>query len=342
MGMRTIDKFVFYNKTARRFDPVYWRREVLPSWMTFSDTDVVLPYVVPAAGTPGQLATFKQPYASVEGLDRGLGTPFEVRSLVYQDSTDGTLNANFTIFLREVGEARNFMNNPVHIKTIAGTGQLPAILREPYMFLSQHNVSVQLNKISGLATTARVYLCGAQYYPWSPEFLRFRAEKASLVQTLHKWMERRKYVTPFWATTDITPVVLGAGGTVDAFIKIGDDSHLEVFGHSAVSTGNFSVNISETKTKQTLMNGNITQINGVAPSVRFPTMYPVPYLIPAGYRMKLSFTDLSAAPNTIFFTFFCRRIYAPFSQVKQIREAYPLPPIPTPADEPTPVVPRPF
>jgi hypothetical protein len=342
MSLRTIDKYVFYNKAARRFDPVYWRREVLPSWITFDQNNTVLPYVVPAVPALGPISAMKQPYASVEGLDRNLGTPFEVRSIVFNDSTVGALAADFTVVIREVGEVRQLMNNPIHIRTFAGTAQLPALLREPYMFLSQHNLSVQMNKVAGGAVNARLYLCGAQYYPWSPEFLRFRKEKDELVGTLRKWIERRKYVTPFWATTDVSPVVIPANGTVDAFIKVGDDSHLEIFGHSAVRTSdNFMVEISEVKTKQTLMNGMITGINGVAPDVRLPTMYPTAYLVPAGYRLRLRFTDFSGVENRVHWTFFCRRLYVPFVQVKEVQKEFPLV-LPTPADEPTPIVPRPI
>lgn len=342
MSLRRIDQFIRWNPQYRRYEPVYWRREVLPSWLTFTEVDLTLPYVVPATGTPGPQATMKQPYASVEGLDRDFGTPFEVRNLVFQDSTDGTPAANFTVQMQEVGETRTFMNNPIHVRTIAGTGQNPGLLREPYMFLSQHNIRVQLNKISGAGTTARLYLGGAQYFPWSPEFMRFREDRKDIMSLLAKWRERRKYVTPFWMTTDVSPVVLtgapAAGSTVEAFIKIGDDSQIEIFGHSAVRTGNFLLEIMDVKTKQTLMNGAITGTNGVGSNIQFPTLYPTPFLVPAGSRMRLRFTDLTGAPNTIFFTFFARRIYAPFSQVMEVLHDTA---VPTPADTPTPEIPRP-
>jgi hypothetical protein len=342
VSLRQIDKFVRWNNQAKQYLPIMWRREVLPSWLTFSQ-QTLLPISVAATGSPIQTLTIAQPYASVEGNDQNLGTPFEVRSLVMQDSTVGTLNANFLVKLKEVGEARDFMNNPVHVRTIFGTGQQPALLREPYMFLSQHNISVQVTNL-GIATTMRLYLCGAQYFPWSPELLRYKLAKADMTSLLQKWLNRRQYVTPYWQTTDtsvaLTQAQAAAATPVDFSAKISDDGHFEAFGHAAVSTGPFLMTISEVKTKQTLVNGSMSQVNGVG-DARFPTIYPTPYLIPAGYRMKITITNLDTtdAVNNIYLTFFGRKIYAPFTQVDEKTSKLS---VPTPGDAPTLMVPRPI
>jgi len=336
MSLRTVDKFVTWNSQKNCYDTVFWRRDILPSSLTFVE-GTTLPVTVSAAPALTPPLTIKQPYASLNGLDQGLGTPFEVRSLVFQDSTDRTQNANFRVRLKEIGEVREFMNREVHVRTIFGTGQQPALLREPYMFLSQHNINVQLIKISGGVTTARLFLWGAQYFPWSPSLLMAKREKSDMTNLLRKWMNRRKYVTPFWLTTD-EAVSLGANAAADFTAKIGDDGPFEAFGHCVVATGAFSAEITETKTKQTLMNGVITDINGMGNS-QFPTIYPTPYLIPAGYRLRMRFTNLTAATNTIDWTFFGRKIYAPMTNVSEIlRETA----VPTPADSPSVMVPRPL
>lgn len=345
MSLRQIDKFVKWNEQAQQYLPVLWRREVLPSWLTFTQ-DSPLPITVPAFPAPTPLLTFKQPYSSVNGNDQNLGTPFEVRSLVFQDSTAGTLNSNFTVLLKEVGEARNFMNAPVHVRTMFGTGQLPGLLREPYMFMSQHNISLQAQNIAGLAPTSmRMYLCGAQYYPWSPELLRYRKDKQDMTALLQKWLNRRRYVMPYWQTTD-TPVVLPDATPTDFFAKISDDGHFEAFGHSVVTSAAavvppvnpFIMTISEVKTKQTLMNGQISQFNGIG-DARFPTMYPTPYLIPAGYRLRITITNTSGAPLSVWLTFFGRKIYSPFTKVAEtlVKTA-----VPTPADSMPLMVPKPL
>lgn len=339
--LRQIDKFITWNAKMRRYDPVLWRREILPSWLTIRDTDATLPLTIPVSpGTPP--LTIFQPYTSVNGADQGLGTPFEVRSLVYQDSTDGTDSADFSVFLQEVGEARQFMNQPIHIKTLAGTGALPAVLREPYMFLSQHNISAKFVKLSGGSTTARFYMCGAQYFPWSPMMTQYPAQKKELTGLLQKWMERRKYVTPFWMTADnpngLVTIPALVGSTATAQVKVGDDGHFECFGHCAHSTGNFSFQASEAKTNQRFQNGEIDQVNGFG-DARFPTIYPTPYLLPAGYVMKLFFKNLIAGVNNVNITFFGRKIYAPIKQVAEVLRSTA---VPTPADSASQMVPAPL
>jgi hypothetical protein len=140
-------------------------------------------------------------------------------------------------------------------------------------------------------------------------------------------------------------VALGANATGDFQAKIGDDGHFEAFGINAVSTGNFSLEILEIKTKQTLMNGAITQTNGIG-NARFPGLFFKPYLIPAMYRLNFRVTDLSGAPNTIWLTMFGRKIFAEFKQLKQVvgkSQSRPLPYAPkTFVDMATPMIPKPI
>jgi hypothetical protein len=330
-----IDKFIKWDPAYKLYRPVFWRRNMLPSWLTFEEADAILPFTIAAAGTPTRAVTVEQKYSSVEGLDANLGTPFLTESLVYEDSTDGTAAADWTIRLREVGEVREFMNRENHVRCIAGTAQQPAIFREPYMFLSQHNVSVQLAKVAGGATNIRMGYWGMQYYPWDPEFLARPDQKAEIVSRLKKWVNRRKYVTPYWLTTDV-PVSLAGNGTGDFRCKLGNDAQFEAYGVCAVSTGNFEMIVSEVKTKQTIMNGAITRDNGIG-DARFPMIFPEPYLIPAGCYLEVTLTDLSGAPNDIFLTFFGRKIFAPIRDaIKVERETRVV--VPTMADEPTPTV----
>lgn len=344
--LRQIDQFIRLNPKTKQYDMVLWRREVLPSWLTIRDIDSLEPIAVPAAPNFTSPLTIFQPYTSVNGQDQGFGTPFEARSIVFQDSTDGTDAAQFSVMLKEVGEVRQFMNQPCHIRTIAGTGQFPALLREPYMFLSQHNVSAQFYKVLGGATTMRFYLAGAQYYPWSPMMIQYPAEKRELAGLLSKWMERRKYISPYWLTTEDPTQPVGGGITIPAGIgsqfvttvKVSDAYHFEAFGHAAASTGNFELTVQEMKTKQTLMNGAIDQVNGIGSS-KLPTIYPTSYMMPAGYRLQLTFKNLIAGANTVFFTWFGRIINAPFSQINEVLKATA---VPTPADSPTFMVPQPL
>lgn len=331
MGLlRDTDQFIQWDSRRQMYMPVYWRKEVLPFWLGFDEGDLQAPngvLTINAAGVDTPPVNFKQRYDSVEGLDDGLGTPFEVRSLVFEDSTDGTAAANFTISMQEVGERRLLMNNPCHIRTIAGSAQLPGLLREPLYLLSQHAVNCKFNKISGGAISMRMFMVGAQFYPWSPEFMRFREDRKQLTDRVRKWIKRRETVGPFWLTTD-EAVNIGANATAEFLMKPGNDAQFEAMTVMSVSTGNFSWSLSEVKTNQTLMNGDATQTNALG-DIFFPTMLPTSYVVPSDRRLRLRVTDLSGAPNQIFFTVGGRKIYAPMSKMQQ---ALADTAVPTPAD----------
>lgn len=342
--LRDIDKFIEWDPGLRIYKPVFWRRNLLPYQLGFVETDVAFnqPFTIAAAGTPTRPVHFKQPYSSVEGLDSNLGNPLAIQSIVFADSTDGTANADFTVMLKEIGESREFMNREVHIRTIAGTAQQVGLLREPYFFPSQHTIQAQFRKIAGGAVNMRMYFNGAQYYPWDPNFMLKPKDKGEIMSRIEAWMHRRRYISPYWLTTDV-PVALGANATGDFQAKVGDDGHFEVFGLTAVATGNFDLEVSEVKTKQTLMNGAITQTNGIG-NARFPTIFFKSYLVPAGYRLNCRITDLSGAPNAIWLTMFGRKVYVPFKRLEEVLgQSQPvITGVRTMVDSPTLMVPKPI
>jgi len=338
--LRNIDDFLHWDERKQQYVPNYWRRDVLPSWLGFDPADLQAPNgvaTVAAAGAPTTPVGFAQPYWSVEGLDQNLGTPFEVRSLVFEDSTDTTAAANFTVRLKENGETREFMNEPVHIRCIAGTAQLPALMREPYFLRSSHKISAQFNKVAGGAVAIRMFLVGAEYYPWDPGFLQYPNNKTVLVDLIKRWMERSKYVMPYWLVPTADVNVL-ANATNTFFLKVGDDGHFEAFTLTSISTGNYEWELSDPKTQQTIMNGLVTATNGLGDAL-FPTLLPTPYLVASGHRLRLTITDLSGAPNRIFFTMCGRKIFAP---MKDIGDVMMDTSVRTPADVPSQIVPQPL
>jgi len=74
---------------------------------------------------------------------------------------------------------------------------------------------------------------------------------------------------------------------------------------------------------------------------RFPTIYPAPYLIPAGYRLNFQITNLDTtdAVNYIWITLFGRLIYAPFSKVAETLHNTA---VPSPADTATQMATKPM
>lgn len=313
---RDIDKIFKWNASRRHFDVQWYNRAITSAWLY--PFEAANPLVIPAAAANRALTVlWKQPYNSNQGLDEGLGTPIALQYLVFEDSTDTTALANFTIFIAEQGESRRtFMNFPCHIRTVAGTAQLPSKLRESYQMLSTNFLSAQLQKIAGGETTARVYFTGKQFFPWSTELLAWPEARARLMEIVRARATRMRQVIPYYLTTP-TPVTLLANGFAEVTVPIGDDSHFEVDAWAAVSTGNFSLTVVEAKTKQTLMGGPITANNGIG-NATLPTLLPTSYLLTAGMRLVMRFTDLSGDANTIFMTFQGRRIYAPVANAASL------------------------
>ncbi len=340
-NLRAVEKFFRFNKSTRRLEVQMWRKEMLPSFLFLSQSDVPTGlYTIPAAGTVPPLACFKQPYASMNGADAGVGLPFEARSLIFEDSTQGTANANYKVTLSMLGDTRLLMNRPIHIRNLFGTAQLPALLREPLFIPSQAQLqfapSGQL-----LTSTLRPYLSGLQYYTWAPAFREFPEEKDRMVKLVKKWMERRKYVWPFWLTTN-EDVVLTANQTASFDANIGDEGHFEIFTAVAVSTGEFSIQVTEVQSGQNLMNGQVTQTAGLG-TAQYPMIFPTQYMVPAGLRLRLTLTNLTGSENTVNLAFVGRKIYAPFKDVDAVLQDTRIEPsVPTPADVDTPFIPQPL
>jgi hypothetical protein len=306
-----------WSAQERRMRLVQWRRGILPSWFYFDVTGVQGPLPVPAWPVPAAPAHFIVPYHGGE-RDDGLGTPFEARYIMYTAGSvpGATAAANMWVRLTDPGSARYLMNRWIHIRNLAGTAQLPFRLREPLFIPSRRSVLVEVQGLDLEQTTLRMYLFGARYFPWAPEVPNDGAEVKALVR---RWLNRRQYVVPYWLTTDDDDVHLAGNGTTTAWCKNGDEAHLELFGITAVSlagTG-FGLDVTEAETGNTLANGQFTDANAVGTGT-LPYLFPVPYLLPAGYRLKVIVTDLGGRENIVKLAFFGRRIYAPLRQVQQV------------------------
>ncbi len=324
-----VDKFFHWDKGMQRYSPQWWRADMQPQWLYFDRNDTADPKVVLAAPGTTPISTFRVSYSSNQGADNYLGNPLEVRALVFEDSTDTTAAADWTVRLKQVGEVRELMNNPVHVRTLFGTAQFPMVLREPLFIPSQGAIEAQLQKVAGGNANIRMYLEGCQYFTWSPDLLTFPKAREHLQGIVRKWMNRRRSVHPYWMTTP-GPVALAGGATARVTMRPGEGSQFEAFTLSSISTGNYLLEIKEVRTGQTLMNGQVTRNNAVGNNL-LPTILPSKWLIPGGHYLSLRFTDLSAAPNSIYLTIGGRKIYAPIKDAKEALEG--ARGVPTPADK---------
>jgi hypothetical protein len=193
---------------------------------------------------------------------------------------------------------------------------------------SQDIMQCNLQKIAGGATSVRILLGGCEYYTWSSDLLSFPEARQHLHERVRKWMNRTRYIHPYWVTTE-TPITLGANANTTVTIRPGESSQFEAFTIAAVSTGNFGLEIRDARTGNSIINGQITQTNAIGTAL-LPTILPCKYLIPGGNYFSVRVEDLSGAPNTIYLTIAGRKIYAPIKDVKEVLEDMRV--VPTPAD----------
>jgi len=312
------DDYIYLDTNTGKYVPKTLYRYIHPYWLTFNRLETAVPLSVAAAPALAKPVNFFVQNNSVAGEGEGFGTPLLAKYIVFADSTDTTALSNVTVFMRNFN-GRDYMNQPVHIRTLAGTARLPAVLREPLFLESISSISTQFQKISGGAVNIWMYLAGKYFYPGSVSFKAPNSPLSSYMKAQMDYMrEREKYVHPFWLTTAApdAPVVLTASQTRQVDIKISDTT-LELYTIMAASTGNFALEIQEVRTGQTLMNGRITQTNSIGDAT-FPTKLPFSYKLPQGARLRLTFQDLSAGTNTIFLTFQGRKIFAPIKDVPEL------------------------
>src|SRR3990167_832349 len=296
---------------------------MVPGWLGFDKgiTDGALNIPL-STGAPAR-TIFRQTSWGQGGRNADLGSPFEARNLLFRVPPDATALAAWTADLTEVASQRRMMNQPIHIRNLAGTAQEPAILREPIWFESNFALQMVAKKIAGAAVDVRMFLGGVNYYPWD-QVENDPSGSAQIRENILSWRERRKYIIPYWLTTDTPnqPVALTGNGSASAIGKIGDDAQFEAYSLCVVSTGAFTMTIQEVRSKQYLMNGPISS-QAAWGTARLPTFFPVPYLIPRGAKLQFNFVDLSGSTNNIYVTLAGRSIYAEIRDAQELSRQYP-------------------
>lgn len=318
-----VDKYIQWNAQTQLFEPVWWRRDILPFWLFPDEQFVNGSFTINAAGAPTPPVVYKLPHASLD-MDAVVGNPLRITRLVFEDSTDTTALANFTVLMKDMGDQLQYMNAPIHIQTFAGTAQLPALLSEPLFLPTRHALMFTFNKIAGGAVTARLYPVGELYCTWSPNLQQHKLDHDIMLAWVNKLLERRNYVQPFWLTTDIGVVCIPAGNQlVEQDATIGDDAHFEGKDIMAVSDGAFEVEIINPITRQTLSNGYIhSEMLGTAQN---PQPLPAGWIVPAGEVVRFRIRDLSGLPNNVYITIRGRKIKAQFKQIAEITKELGLP-----------------
>jgi hypothetical protein len=324
----------FIRPSGNAYHPMRGVRNIMPYTLAPDQLTGPLPFTVPAAGA----GTLYVKYTGINNFQTVWGTPLELLRMVY---AGGTIAApagvqDISVRLRSFA-GRDYMNAPVHIRTLYGwtsaVGYLPAAIREPFFLFTSEYIMAEFTKNSGGAlTNFYPYMRGVQYYPITGP--NAAPGDAQIVEKIKRWRDRSRNCYPFWLTTD-NPIVHPAVGpgltnTQQSQIKIADCPY-EAFTIACVaSTPNFELVIKEVVTGQTLMNGSITQVNGLGNGT-LPTILPFSYVLPKGAILRITTKQLDGLGNTIYFTFQGRKINAPM-QSFQVNIATPEDDIMTDAD----------
>ncbi len=318
-----VDPYLFINPASRHIEPNWMWRDVLPFWLgpnpaLYPTAKITLTTGIPVA------VPYKLPHSSI-GLDQSVGTPLQINQIIQLPPPPGTFG-NFTVMVADMGDQRQYMNYPIHVDTFAGSGQLSARLTEDLFLPTRHQLLVTFNQISGEASDNQLFFAGKYFDPWSTNLQNKPHARKDMHDLINRLLERRKYVTPYWLTTENGVVAVPANQTVEVDTLIGDEGHLEC-SHimrnlidGGITGGAFELELINPQTRQSLMNGKIhSQFIGDAHN---PQPFPAPFLVPAGQILRFRITDLSGSTNNVYLTLRGERIRAPFKSRAEVEREF--------------------
>ncbi len=321
-----VDKYIRINPQTKFIEPNWMWRDVLPFSLgpdasRFSSGVVALnsasPVVVP----------YKLPHSSL-GFDDAVGSPLQINEIVQTCSADGATqnNPQFTVMITDQGDQRQYMNYPVHVDTLAGVGPLAARLTEDLFLPTRHQLMVTFQRTINTAVNAQLYFLGKYFDTWSSNLQGHKQDHADIIRAVNRALERRKYVTPYWLTTENGVVTVPANQTVEVDTLIGDEGHFECthilrkFTGGVATNSPFELEIINPQTKQSIMNGRIHSYmigNG-----QNPQPFPAPFILPAGQVLRFRITDLSGSTNSVYLTLRGMRIRAPFKSRHDVEKEF--------------------
>lgn len=317
-----VDQYIRINQQSGMLEPNWMWRDVLPFALgpdasRYTGGGIVLPNTSPV------VVPYKLPHSSL-GFDDAVGSPLQINQIVTTAQT-----ANHTISIADMGDQRQYMNYPVHAGTIASQGQLAARLTEDLFLPTRHQLMVTFQLISGGPTTEQLYFLGKYFDTWSSNLQTYPNDHKAMIDMVNRALERRKYVTPYWLTTENGVVTVPANQTVQVDTLIGDEGHFEAthilrhFTNGDSTASPFEVEFVNPQTRQTLMNGRIhSYMIGNAAN---PQPFPAPFIIPAGQILRFTIKDLSGSTNNIYLTLRGMRIRAPFKSRQEVEKEFGLP-----------------
>ncbi len=323
--VNAVDKYMRINPESGMIEPNWMYRDILPYSLgpdraLFNSGIITLPNANPV------VVPYKLPHSSL-GFDDAVGNPLVINEIVQTGTNQAAqTNPQFTVFMADMGDQRQYMNYPIHVETFAGSGQLSSRLTEDLFLPTRHQLMLTFQKIAGESIQVQLYLMGKFFDTWSSNMQTYPQDRANMIAMINRGLERRKYVTPYWLTTEGGAVTVPANQTVEVDTLVGDEGHFECthilrkFTAATASTGPFELEIINPQTRQSFMNGRIhSQMIGNAFN---PQPFPAPFIAPAGQLIRFRITDLSNSENIVYLTLRGMKIRAPFKSRMEVEREF--------------------
>ncbi len=325
--VNAVDKYLRINPQTEFIEPNWMWRDTLPYALGPSSALYGSGVIQLASASP-VVVPYKLPHSSL-GYDDAVGSPLQINEIIQTCSGSGGItqaNPQFTVFVTDQGDQRQYMNAPIHVGTFAGSGQLAARLSEDLFLPTRHQLMVSFQRTAFATVNAQLYFLGKYFDTWSSNLQGHKHDHAMIIKDVNIALERRKYVTPYWLTTEGGVVVVPANGVVEVDTLVGDEGHLEVthilrnFTGGDPAASPFQVEIINPQTRQSIMNGSIHSY--MIGNALNPQPFPAPLLIPAGQILRFRITDLSGSTNNVYLTLRCFRVRAPFKSQAEIDKQF--------------------
>lgn len=321
-----VDRYFRVDAKTKILQPTWMYRDVLPYSLGPDGSRVNNNTSIPITSADPVTIPFKLPHSSLS-MDNQVGNPLEIEQITFDEQDSGGATSDLLVFIADQGDQRQYMNFPIHIRTLAGSGQLSARLAENLFLPTRHQLLVTFQKTTGAANQhIFFYFHGKIYDTWSTSLQKYPNDHAAMVGLINQWLERRKFVTPYWLTTPNGPVTVQGNQSVEVETSVGDEGHFEsthilrAFTGGSSTSSPFEVTITNPQTRQAIMNGAIhSYMIGDAYN---PQPFPCSLVTPAGQLLRFRITNLGTSAITIYLTFRGRKWRCPIVDIDSMKKKY--------------------
>lgn len=253
----------------------------LAAWLSPNPADTTNGLLtIPAAASGPILTNFVQP-----NFNAASPSYIVADQLIFEQSSNGTATNNSTVKLTDANFNTDLMANPLHMRAVFGTAQLPGILHEPLVLVANSGLRAIIKQLSGGSVTMRPYVAGVELF----------GDDRVIISRL---LERKRYVQPFFMMPDDTATITLDANGEEKFISQNGRGHFQALSLVGISTGEFGVEIIEGRTRRSISNGLIWKTAGIG-TAQYPYEFRCPFLIPRGNDISWRIVDKSGSENTV-------------------------------------------